>query len=623
MPVIGIFREAMQQNFAQSLTDSITPQNKFRSYAASLQVVRADEYAVKRPDGNVDIYLPLTLNLYFTNILSGEVLFSKSATSYRFLTETQEQYQAGDSRERIAAAYNQSTTALVQQLVKDASGQFNPFTIDARVIKQWEGFSVINKGMDAGIGVGVELLTPQGAGLKIIHTEAGYAVGTPTLGNITPEDTLSLYSTAANKDIRKPKVLVMNADTPDEIPGQFASIQFSENIGNKAAFTITPVNPTYQAVLQQIVRNGGLQQAEITQRRELPDYYIRIKVLPPQQYELATSQNFGKVRVFSTMAFAELIDQNGRVLYSTHASSELQDQIIDGGMAFDISDRHKVLYSNLLDTLSQSFINNVRFNREDLPLLQADANSVLISDAAGRLTAGQNVHLFHTLPGDKGLPDIQVPIWELQVDERQGQGAKASYLLPFSEGSKISASTNDFVRVDGNKSGAASGVRLAPCNTVLDKGSIQTPFLKDLAYFSAGSALTFPFYGADYPVSPSQQSMSQALESLQHAGFSKPLKLLPPAPTFCIEPIVKADEVKRECDEKKSLCDIDVQILAGWQAKSTTGAKPVVKVLRVQSRFEKIPSDSVSSYLSRRVMEKYLELLPLTLQQMEKELGTP
>lgn len=623
MPVNGVFREAMRQGFGGSLTDTITPQNKYRTYAASLQVVRADQYAVNRPDGNVDIYLPLTLNLYFTNILTGEVLYSKSATSYGYLTETQEQYAAGASRERIAASYSQGAATLVRKLVNDAAGQFNPLAVEALILRQWEGFTIIDKGMDAGIGLGVELLTPQGSGLKIIHTEPGYAVGIPTLGEISVKDTLSLYSTAANKDIRKPKVLVMDADTPEGLSGQFASIQFSENIGNKAAFTVVPVNPTYQAVLQQIVRNGGLQQAEITQRRELPDYFIRIKILPPQQYELATNQNFGKQRVFSDTAFAELVDQNGRVLYSTSASSEIQDQIIEGGMAFDINDRHKVLFSNLLDTLSHSFIANVRFNHEDLPIQQVDENSVTITDAAGRLSIGQNIHLFRSLPGEKGFPEFQVPLWELQAEERQGQTIKASYLLPFSDGRKLPASKNDFIRVDGSTANTPSSMRIAPCGSAQDKGTIPARYLTELGYFNAGALLTLPYYGAEFPVSPNKKTLSKELESLQHAGFAKPLQISSITPTYCLEPLAKVDQIKRECDDKRRLCEISVQIMAGWQAKPATGTAPIRSLQRIESRFENIPIDSAESYVARRVMDKILELMPQTLRQVEKELVKP
>lgn len=623
MPVNRVFQEAMQQNFGPSLIQTVTAQNKYRTYAASLQVVRADQYTVKRPDGNVDIYLPLTLNLYFTSLLTGEVLFSKSATSYSYLTETQEQYAAGASRGRISAAYSQSTEKLVRQLVKDAAGQFNPLTIEAHILRQWEGFSIIDKGMDAGIGLGVELLNPQGAGLKVVHTEPGYAVGIPTLGEVGAKDTLSLYSTAASHDIRKPKVLVMDADTPEGLSGQFAAIQFSENVGNKASFTIVPVNPTYQAVLQQIVRNGGLQQAEISQRRELPDYFIRIKILPPQQYDLATNQSFGRQRVFSGTAFAELVDQHGRVLFSTRANTELQDQLITGGMAFDVNDRYKVLFSNLLDTLSQSFIQQVRFNREELTLQQVDDRSVIINDPAGRLAVGQNVHLFRRLPAMDGQPEFQVPIWELQVDERQSSQVKASYLLPFSEGHRLPARNDDLVKVDSGTASPPSTLRLAPCGGAMDKGSVPVRGLADLGYFVAGARLGLPFYGGDYAVNAGRVPLAEALARLQYAGFAKPVRVESPAPTYCLEPLAKVDETRRECDESTGLCTLEFQIVTGWQARPSSGGQSIRKLLSVQSRFEKVPQDSVSEYAARRILEKIQELSPQALQQVETELTGP
>ena len=620
MAINGVFRESMQKSFAGSLVEQITPQNKYRTFAASLQVVRADQYAVNRPDGNVDIYLPLTLNLYFTNILSGEVLFSKSATRYRYLRETQTQYKAGESGDRIRNAYQENAADLVRELVGEASSQFNPLNIEAHILVQWEGFSVIDRGVDAGIGRGMELLASSGAGLKILHTEQGYAVGVPSLGQIASDDVLSFFSTSAAKDVNKPKVLVLDAEAPEELSGQFASIQFSENVGTKASFSVTPVNPTYQAVLQQIVRNGGLQQAEVTQKRALPDYFIRLKILPPLVYELASNQSFGKMRVFSVVGFAELIDRSGRVLYSTKADSEIKDQIIDGGMAFDVQDRYKVLFGNLLDTLSQRFIKHVRFDRGELRLNSVDDSVIGINDITGVLAPGQNVYLFRAIKSDKSDQVYQIPIWELTVGEHVGPVAKASYTLPLSEGKKIAPSVKDVVKVERGSEAAPSVLRLSHCNTFVDKGSVPARFLMDMGYFTAGSGLkSVPFYGAAYTNSTSTL-LSENIEKLQYAGFSKQVTIEQPDPTHCLEPLAKINEIKRECSDD-SLCEITVEVTAGWMIKPAGGAKPESTLMRVESQFEKVPKFSIDAYVSRRTMEIILELLPQTLHQVEKNLA--
>lgn len=615
---IGWFRAEMVRLFSSAVVDSVTPQNKYRTYAVSLQITRADEYSVNKPDGNVDIYLPVAVNVYFTNILTGEVLYSSSRTGYFNLTETQVNYSAGKSKSRIEQAYRENLRGLTTAILTQASVEFKPLHISANVTDEWNGYSIINKGIDAGIAVGNELVNQDGSGLKIIQSGKTYAVGVPTLGVVHKGDELSFFSTAAANDVRKPRVLILDADTPADFPGAYASTQFSENIGGKSSFSILPVNPDFQAVLNDVSENQGLKQEEVTQHRVLPGYFLRLKVLPPVEYELPSNHEFGKVREFEGTAFAELIDASGRVVYATSAEERLDDQVISGGMAFDIKDRNKILYGNLLDTLSKKFIKDVRFSNSELSLKDVSPDKVVVSDHAGLLALGANVRIYHKLDSVKGIADaVMVPVWDAQVSERNASDVVLSLVLPTIQSSRPLPldAMKDSVIVEGSGTSTVSRLAFSMCDVSRDIGGIHLPALNDVAYFSLGSSFKQPFFSGNYIVGGGNRSLPDAVADLSHAGFSKPVSVLTTATPLCLEPLLKITETDRKCTSE-GVCDIALSILAGIQVLHGDVKGPK-KALSVDVKIGNAPQDGLDAFEARRALLKVIELMSQAVAQID------
>ncbi|MEG1856563.1 MAG: hypothetical protein RR231_13825, partial [Acinetobacter sp.] len=74
-----LFVQSLKQGFDEQIVDTISQKTKNRTYIASLEVLRASEYIVKK-DSTAEIFLPVTLSLKLTNVLSGEVIYSDSKT---------------------------------------------------------------------------------------------------------------------------------------------------------------------------------------------------------------------------------------------------------------------------------------------------------------------------------------------------------------------------------------------------------------------------------------------------------------------------------------------------------------------------------------------------------------
>jgi len=589
-------------------------------------VTRADQYSVDKSDGTTDIYLPVAINIFFTNILTGEVLYSASNTSYVLLTETQVDYKNGQSKQKILPAYKDKLFQVIKDVLTDASKNFTPLEIKATIVEEWKGYFVLNKGIDSGISVGQELNKENGAGLKIIYSGKSYSVGVPMLGEFKEKDELSAFTTMTVSDVKKPRVMIIDADTPPDMPGAYASTQFAEELGGKASFIIIPVNPDFSNVLQDIASNQGLQQTEVTQKRELPNYFLRLKVLTPIVYELATSQDYGKQRVFEASAFAELLDKTGRVLYSTVVHEEIRDTVLTNGMAFDLQVRNKVLYGNLLKTLSNKFIKDVRFDRNELKLQKVTSKNngadyqaeIQLFDQAGLLATNQNVQIMHRLENISSIEEkvAYIPTWSAHVAERNGNIATLQSDMSMSNSFIQIQESTDFALIESSGKSTQSRLSFALCEESKDIGTINLPELKDVAYFSLGNVFHQPFFGSDYSVSAKHLTFEKEMESFENSGFKPREKSVPIAPQYCLSPLLKVTEIDRKCSES-GLCEFSLNIIAGVQIISAAKIKGFKKLLGIDYKVTNVPLGSLNLFLKRKIFLKSIELFPDVIKQLD------
>jgi hypothetical protein len=611
-PLLSDLVSGFEHTFAENRISEVQPGNKYRSYAVSLEITRADQYRVNRPDGNVDIYLPVSVTLFFTNILSGEVLYSATMTDYRNLRETREAVDSGQATGRIHAAYRANLSDLIKGALARARDEFKPFRISAHVRDRSHGLYVLDRGLDAGIAVGSELLNPSGAGVRILYTGKNYAVGEPTLGDLKGSDELSMYATASAGDVVKPRAMILDADAPADLPGYYAALTFGENIGNRAAFTVIPENRDFLSVLGHVAGKKGLSQQEVTQNRVPPDYFVRIKVDEPQVTVLPTSHAFGKMRVLSGSAYAELLDRSGRVIHVSRAYAHLDDEVIQGGMSFDYVDRRKVLYANLFADLSQQFIREVHFKNDVLTLERVDQPQVTINDPDERLALGQSPRLFRPEGGSNANDSTLIPLWDLHVDGREGARVLASASLPVTS-SPARIRSGDLVLLQSSSRAPAGKYRLTICASVRDIGGIPVRNGRSIAYFSMAAASTAPFAGGDITLSPGQRTLSVEQARLAHAGFRAPVQHAPVAATHCLQPLLKVDELARQCDAQSQTCEIDLKLIAGLQLYRQQGGEAqklgAPQALSVTSHLESVPAGSADVYIQQHASRKIEEIL--------------
>lgn len=364
-----LFVQGLKQSLGEQIVDSISQKTKHRTYVASLDVLRASEYIVQK-ESTAEIFLPVTLSLKLTNVLSGEVIYSDSATLSQPIQVLSSELESAATKAAIKQKFQSTLLSLTQQLTQDLKTKFQVTEIDTQVIDQWKSYLVLDKGFKQGIAIQDELSSAEGDLIRVVHADSDYAVAVPVLmqGN---SKHFSKVSTNTRQAMNKPKALVVDVLTYQGESKDLIEQIFSDAIGEQASFTLTPVNRRYSAMAQSISEQTVLAQSADINQRELPEFFIRVNVIPVIAYQ----QRIGKMtqqQIFHSEVFAEMIDRSGRVIYSAHATDEIKD-VISEGMGFSLEARKEVVLKNALLKLGQQFQKGIQFTRSDLKVYGFEA----------------------------------------------------------------------------------------------------------------------------------------------------------------------------------------------------------------------------------------------------------
>src|SRR5690606_39276548 len=130
-----------------------------------------------------------------------------------------------------------------------------------------------------GIAAQDELSSIDGDLIRVVHADSDYAVAVPILMQGRSKR-FSKVSTNTRQAMNKPKALVVDVLTYQGESKDLIEQIFSDAVGENASFTLTPVNKRYSVLAQSISEQTGLTNQETQHQRELPEFFIRISVIP-------------------------------------------------------------------------------------------------------------------------------------------------------------------------------------------------------------------------------------------------------------------------------------------------------------------------------------------------------
>ena len=112
-----VFEAQLKQSLPNEVVSQISQQNKHRTYVASLDVIRASEYVVYK-ESTAEIFLPLTLSLKLTNVLTGEVIYSDSETLSQPIQVLSTEIDAPETRKAVQQKFQSSLVELSQKITQ-------------------------------------------------------------------------------------------------------------------------------------------------------------------------------------------------------------------------------------------------------------------------------------------------------------------------------------------------------------------------------------------------------------------------------------------------------------------------------------------------------------------------
>lgn len=535
-----------------SIASTIDKTNRQHTLALSVQVSRASLYEIAKSDGTTDLYQPITLSAYISNPLTGEVLQSFAQTRYSI--QTVSGYPASSLNvAKIHTAFHDGFEILLTDVLTQASANFKPYVVEAKVADTWKGYVILDKGFGAGIGKG-DILDSESSEVRVEYAGEHYAVAVPVLGSPGSGDVFSRPTTMALSEVRKPRVITLVSDKNPDLATAVSAQIFADQLGSNATFSTLPLNSNYSQIQSSIDTNTQIGH-QVSANRSLPDYFIRMVLPAAAQYAVPTNLPYKSQLVTQAWAYAELASRDGRVLYATDVADRINDTVT-GNSGFSGSDRREIALKNALTKLADRFAKEVRFEPILLKLTDASSDTFKVDDPGTALPVGASFRVYHNIGHVSGVPeDILVPTWDATVSSRDNSTAIASTVLPVT--SKVPhPESGDVVVMDSIANTTAGGQRTELCSE--EKfGATEIEGFGDFAY--AAAARTHLFL-----VDPRIATLVEGKVTGQ-SGFSADLHLQPPVHDRCLVAMYRIDAPAHQCDS--GVCTDNFKVRLGYQFK--------------------------------------------------------
>jgi hypothetical protein len=394
----------------------------------------------------------------------------------------------------------------------------------------------------------------------------------------------------------------------DEAPPWFpqdALVQlFSDALGSSAPVSLVPVNRTFQGVLRTVMSSAADVSQEKLRQRELPAFFVRLHVPEPIHYERTSNLAYKTLRVTETLAYAELVDEAGRILFTAVGRDRLEDEITEG-QALPWPARREIAVKNALRALAREFA-ALRFDHLELPL-SAKEGALTVRDDRGVLGPGAGVRAYRAIGKVSGVSgEVRVPVAELSVTEVSEGTAALAVALPLVAGAPP-AGEGDRVILDGISARRATQRRFGPCGEPENLGAVAFPGVADLALNRFAAGFAAPVYG---------RGLDAALGGLVRSGsgFKHDLQLAAPPAEYCVQAAYKVTLLPPECSG--DTCTDLADVAFGFRIRKGTGGGEVLArpALSTRLKVRALPAGSSEAVrkaaLAADLLDQILKLAP-------------
>ncbi|SFM50107.1 hypothetical protein SAMN02982985_04266 [Rugamonas rubra] len=521
---------------------ALTKQSAANTFAVSFHLTRMAAYYAPKADGNYELMTPVTGSVYFTNVATGEILFTTTSTNAAAALLPAAVLTSGGKQAEEDKLYAKSLAALIAQLGKQAGADFQPKTIETTVTGQQNGLLLLSSGYRQGIQSGDSLDDDQSQNIKVVYAAADYAVARIGLADAIGTGARFHKFVVGKIDGRlRPRATVVMDQVPEGFSADYLTQLFSEELAAKAPLTMVQVNPSFAGLLRAVVQNADLS-SSTTSQRDTPDLIVRLRVSDPIQHETNTNLGFQTKRGVQAKAYAELIDTSGRVLFAA-AGHDAQTIDVVRGLDLAPQARREIAIKNALLALAQKMGEMAEGQPDTATVKRADADGVLVAtpnQVYANKAPGYVLHPTQFNIGGKSR-SVLFPVYEAVAGARNGADTALATLLPLGKGQPAVQAGDVFEALRlGTAPKSATAFTLCPDAESL--GSVKTPDFENVSSVALARAMPGPYYAPE---------VRQIADATIHAGsgFSAAIKWDVPTVALCVQPVQRVDAGAEECGD--------------------------------------------------------------------------
>ncbi|WP_374320780.1 hypothetical protein [Aquabacterium sp.] len=537
----GQIHDALAQAFGPRV-GNLNQSTAGNTFAVSFHVTRANSFVVDKGNGNSDVVATLTGSVYFTNVVSGEIL----TTLTRTIISRAVAANNSDLNGERSQLFQQALDTLIKDLMSAAPKQFQPVTIETHLTDRSGELLVLDAGYRQGLAAGDSIEDSADNLIQVVYAAENYSVAKPVLAsNLNLGAAFHKFSAHPASGQDRPSVAVMVEKLPTGYAKDYIARLFSELLGDVAPLSVVQINTGFTQLLQTVREQDGVElSTSQSAGRRPPSLIVRVRIPDTLYYEAGTNLDFEKLRRYETRAFADVIDNSGRIVFSAVGVDVINDKIIRGiGAGFE--ERREVSIKNALADLAKKLAHVGELKRVRAEIVGSSGDTYQVNSQGrvyGQHQSGVILRKSKARLG-KETKDIFLPTVEASVDIFTGQSPTTlKQGLPVDAGhDKVAA--GDLFEVQQLGTPARSAVSVAACGPVETLGNMRTPALMEMTGWLLGQKMPAMLYA------PDASQLTEGIIGLQ-SGFSGRFPWDVPAVTYCIQPVERVNVGAEQCSQQ-------------------------------------------------------------------------
>jgi hypothetical protein len=527
------------------------------TYAVIIGITRASIYEVTKGN-NVEVLIPVTLNLQFIKPNLAKIVYTISETMYSPFRFSKAEYESGAVDGVIRDVLLKNIKSQISNLVSSAKVAFNPQDISVNLVDKDGQFFVTDKGLEVGFVKGEQIEARDAADkpsiFDVLYVDSGYAVLKLAAGSASVGDSLKFIIEKVADDSRKPRLMPVISNRSDDAWASSISDIFSKDIGFNASFQLSPVDVNFAQTKELVTRSANCVTwqkipsiAEASGvRNDPPNFFIRFT---PTVTPVTMLSGIGGVKtseLFHTLVTAQVVDQFGKVIFSEIGDNDYSIDKVNGeGLNF--AQAREISLKNATQTLAKRVIDNVRFEPRDYKVARVGDDRLWVEGLHG--TSLSDKLTFHVLHPLSAKVRGQTAMIDLDVGTGAGGLVADGGLigLPYSITNPVlpKPQRGDFLRFYTQIS--SSSTRLQDCSESTYIGQtnfVEVDYLAPLIRHAVYKSKNFVSYIGD----PAFYSDTNRL--LQQGLFS--LQLARPSIELCLQPGYAIREETLQCQDPQN-----------------------------------------------------------------------